>query len=339
MERLTSKFWALSLSYALSRFTLYVLCAVLFILAPFIVPTYLVSMLTKVLIFAIFALSLNLLWGYTGLISLGHAAYFGVGGYLSTVFILHFGIQNFWISFLCGIVASGLLAGVFGVIALRLSGLYFLMVTLALGQLVFYTTYAWRSITGGSNGIFGISYPDLGFEWFTWNQISFYFFVLLFMSICFYLMYKIVNSPFGQSLRGIRENKRRMRSLGYNVWLHSYITFIIAGMFASVAGVLFSFFQGGMAPDHVSVAASAEALLIILIGGTRVFWGPIVGSVIVILMEYFASLYTPARWPMILGVIFIISVLFLRGGVGLYFNKLWQRRLTIKGTNPTRDSS
>ena len=126
-------------------------------------------MLTKVLIFAIFALSLNLLWGYAGLISLGHAAYFGVGGYLSTVFILHFGIQNFWIILLCGIVASGLLAGIFGVIALRLSGLYFLMVTLALGQLVFYTTYAWRPITGGSNGIFGISYPDLGFQWFTWN--------------------------------------------------------------------------------------------------------------------------------------------------------------------------
>lgn len=339
MGRLTSKSGALFLSYGLSRFTPYILSGVLFILVPFFVPTYLDSMLTKVLIFAIFALSLNLLWGYTGLISLGHAAYFGMGGYLSTVFILHFGIQNFWIILLCGIVASGLLAAIFGVIALRLSGLYFLMVTLALGQLVFYTTYAWRSITGGSNGIFGISYPDLGFQWFTWNQISFYFFVLVSMSICFYLMYKIVNSPFGQSLRGIRENKRRMRTLGYNVWLHSYITFIIAGMFASIAGVLFSFFQGGMAPDHVSVAASSEALLIILIGGTRVFWGPIVGSVIVILMEYFVSLYMPARWPMILGAIFVISVLFLRGGVGLYLNKLWQHRLTIKSTDSARDSS
>lgn len=291
------------------------------ILLPFVVPLYLRSMLTEVLIFAIFALSLNLIFGYTGLMSLGHAAFFGVGSYFVSVPILRFGINNFWLIMLLAIVANGALSAVFGVIALRVSGIYFLLVTLALGQLVYYTSFAWTSMTGGTSGIFGLQYPDLGFR-FPWNDTYFYFLSLIILAISASIMYIIIQSPFGQSLRGIRENKRRMRALGYNVWLHSYIAFIIAGIFAGVAGVLYGYYLKGTTPTQLSLATSAMALLIVILGSSRIFWGPILGSVLVILIQYFITINIPQRWPMILGAIFVLSVMFLRGGVGIYINRL-----------------
>lgn len=307
---------------------------VIFVVLPILAPSYLQSMLTQVVIFAIFALSLNLIWGYGGLMSMGHAAYFAVGGYLSAIFILKLGIDSFWIILLCGLVASAILAAIFGIVALRVSGIYFLLVTLALGQLIYYLAFAMKPFTGGTSGIYGITHPDLGLNFFHWNQIIFYFFVLIFAAICFYIIYRIVNSPFGQALQGIRESKRRMRSLGYNTWLFSYIAFVLAGIFAGLAGVLFSYYEGGMGISQAGLDTSTVVLLIVILGSTRVFWGPVLGSVVVLLLEYFVSIYMPARWPLILGAIFVISVLFLRGGIGLYLDRIWQKvsmpRLPVK---------
>lgn len=307
------------------RFSPYIISGFVLIIVPFLVPLYLQSMLTKVLIFAIFALSLNLIWGYTGLISLGHAAYFGVAAYGTAILVLRYGIESFWITAPFGVFMAGLLAAVFGVIALRVSGIYFLIVTLALGQLVRYTAIAWRSVTGGTDGIIGVPHPDFGIPGFTWNATYFYFFVLLVFIICFFLLQRLVKSPFGHALQGIRENESRMQSLGYNTWLYKYLAFVIAGMFAGVAGILFAYFTRVVVPDYTSVMFSTIVLLMVIVGGTRVIFGPVIGAAVVVLLEYFASLYTPARWPLILGAIFVISVMFLRGGIGLYIVKFWRR--------------
>ena len=323
--RINLKFTSYAWLERLVRFGPYIITGLLFVILPLLVPLYLQSMLSKVLIFAIFALSLNLIWGYTGLMSLGHAAYFGMGAYTSAILVMRYGIENFWVSSVCSILMAGLLAAVFGIIALRVSGLYFLLVTLALGQLVYYVAVAWQSMTGGVNGIIGIPRPDLGIPGFTWNATYFYFFVLLALIICFFLLYRVVKSPFGHALQGIRESETRMRVLGYNTWLYKYIAFIVGGLFAGVAGVLFSYFLGVVGPGQASVTTSTIVLLIVIIGSTRVFWGPVIGAVVVVLLEYFASLYAPARWPLILGGVFVISVMFLRGGISLNLLRLWGR--------------
>ena len=309
----------------LVRFAPYIACGLILIVLPLAVPAYLQSMLTKVLIFAIFAMSLNLIWGYTGLISLGHAAFFGVAAYTTALLIMRYGIESFWISAPCGILMAGLIAAFFGIIALRVSGIYFLLVTLALGQLLYYIAVAWRPVTRGTDGIIGIPRPDLGIPWLTWNATSFYFFVLVIFVICFILLHRVANSPFGLALQGIREDEPRMRCLGYNTWLYKYVAFIVAGMFAGVAGILFAHFFGAIVPMHASVTNSTIVLLMVILGGTRVIFGPAIGAAVVVLLEYFASIYVPARWPLILGAVFVIAVMFLRGGISPYLVRLWRR--------------
>ena len=274
-------------------------------------------MITKILIFSTFALSLNLIWGYTGLISLGHATYFGVGAYTSTIMIVRLGIGNFWVATLIAVMVAGLLAAIYGIIALRVFGLYFLLVTLALGQLVFCISTVWRSVTGGDNGIIGTPFPDLGIPGFTINSVTYYYLVLFIAIACFFLLYRLVNSPFGHALQGIRDDEKKMRTLGYNTWLYKYLAYIIAGMFAAIPGVLFSYFLVVVGPPQLSITTSTMALLMVIIGSTQVFWGPVAGAVVVILIEYFASIYAPERWPLILGGIFVIAVMFLRDGIGI----------------------
>jgi branched-chain amino acid transport system permease protein len=303
----------------------YVVCLLAFIILPPLFPQYLRSMITKILIFSTFALSLNLIWGYTGLISLGHATYFGVGAYTSTIMIVRLGIGNFWVATLIAVMAAGLLAAIYGIIALRVFGLYFLLVTLALGQLVFCISTVWRSVTGGDNGIIGTPFPDLGIPGFAINSVTYYYLVLFIAVACFFLLHRLVNSPFGHALQGIRDDEKKMRTLGYNTWLYKYLAYIIAGMFAAIPGVLFSYFLVVVGPPQLSITTSTMALLMVIIGSTQVFWGPVAGAVVVILIEYFASIYAPERWPLILGGIFVIAVMFLRDGIGVSLTRLWSQ--------------
>jgi branched-chain amino acid transport system permease protein len=309
----------------LAKYGPYFICFLSFMVLPPLMPPYLQSMITKIVIFSVFALSLNLIWGYTGLISLGHATYFGVGAYTSTILIVRMGIGNFWLAALMAVIAAGLLAAIYGVIALRVSGLYFLLVTLALGQLIFCISTVWRPMTGGDNGIIGTPYPDVGIPGLTINSVYYYYLVLIFAVISFFLLYRLINSPFGYALQGIRDDEKKMLTLGYNTWLYKYIAFIIGGIFAGIAGVLFSYFLVVVGPPQLSITTSTMALLMVIIGSTQVFWGPMVGSVVVILLEYVASLYVPERWPLILGAIFVISVMFLRDGIGISLIRLWRR--------------
>jgi branched-chain amino acid transport system permease protein len=303
----------------------YIIVAIIFVILPPVSPTYIQSVMTKVLIFAIFAASLNIIMGYTGMLSLGHAAFFGVGGYTVGIFITKCGIESFWIILPCAILITAITASILGVIALRTSGIYFLLVTFALSMLLFSIAVKWYSLTQGMDGLPGLPRPILGLPGFRWDTTSFYFFVLLASAICFYLMYCIINSPFGLVLRGIREAEPRMRALGFNPWLYKYIAFIISGAFAGIAGMLFAYHNGYASPVNLGVLYSGLVMLICIIGGLGTLLGPVVGALVIILVEYFSSLYVPERWPLILGGIFILAVILLRGGIVPYLSRLSKR--------------
>jgi branched-chain amino acid transport system permease protein len=309
----------------LIRFAPYIAFGIIFVIIPLLIPAYFHSLLTKVLIFAIFAMSLDIIMGYTGLPSLGHAAFFGVGGYTVSILLVMHGIENFWLIALIGILMAALAAAILGIIALRASGIYFLLVTFALGMLLFSMAVKWWWLTRGYEGIFVMTYPELGLPWITWNYTSYYFFVFIIFVISFFLMRRLVNSPFGHALQGIRENETRMRSLGYNTWLYKYIAFIIAGLFAGVAGALFPYYAKAMIPYSVGVTASTLVMLMCIIGGLGTLWGPVIGAIVVILVEYISSLFIPDRWPLVLGGVFVITVMFLRGGIAPHLAKLWER--------------
>jgi branched-chain amino acid transport system permease protein len=270
-------------------------------------------------------MSLDLIMGYTGLLSLGHAAYFGVAGYTAGILMVRYQVESFWINAPCAILVAALTAAVFGIIALRVSGIYFLLVTFALGQLLFSVATKWYSLTGGSEGLPGISRPDIGLPWLTWDAASFYYFVLLLFAACFFVLNRIVNSPFGYSLQGIRDDESRMRVLGYNTWSYKYIAFIVAGLFAGVAGVLFAYYTGLMAPQHLGVVNSTLVMLMLIIGGLGTLFGSLIGSAVIVFMEFYTSIFTPERWPLFLGAVFVAAVMYLRGGIGVHLYNFWKK--------------
>lgn len=304
------------------RFALYIVIGLFLTAAPpFIGLTY-VSLLTKFLIFALLAMSLDIVFGYAGLWSFGHAALFGVGAYTTGILIIRYGITSFWLSAPAGILMAALVAAIFASIALRVSGLYFLIVTLALGQLVYGIVMEWESMTNGYDGLFNVPPPDIGI---TFTTLNYYYFALVIVVICAFVLYLITKSPFGQSLQGIRESETRMRCLGYNTWLYKFIAFIIGGLFAGMSGVLYVHFNGAVGPSNVGLAASGIVMLMLIIGGSGRLWGAVVGSVVFLSLEYFVSIFTPQRWPLIMGVTFIAVAMFLRGGLWPYFLRLWTR--------------
>lgn len=308
-----------------STFIQYTAIVLILFVLPFFIPEYLRSILGKIYIFAIFAMGLNLLLGYTGLISLGHAAYLGVGGYTVGILMTHFGINGLVTLFLAAILMSAIAAAIIGFIALRVSGMHFILITIAFGQLLFAIAVKWRSVTGSTDGLIGITYPAVEFIGFQWTSFSFHYLILLLFIICYLLMYFITNSSFGYALVGIRENESRMEGLGYNTWLYKYMAFIIGGVFAGLAGALFAPFYGIMVPSHFALLTSSMVVLIVLLGSPGTLYGPVIGSFLILLLEFFASIHSPERWPLILGAVFIVCITLFRGGVGIYMAKAWEK--------------
>jgi branched-chain amino acid transport system permease protein len=294
----------------------YALLFVVICVLPQILPEYLQSLITSMFIFGLFAMSLNLLLGYTGLFSLGHAAFFGMGAYMAGIMSVRVGIHNFWLLAIIGTIAATVLAAIFGLLALRVSAFRFLMVTFALGELLFAVAYNWHRVFGGAFGLSGYTEASIGIPGFHWSPTSLYYFTFAFFAICFALFFLIVKSPFGHTLLGIRANEDRMKALGYNTWRYKYLAFVIAGLFAGFAGVLFIQYHMMVTPSHFGVTTSTAAILYVIIGGAGTLAGPFIGAVILVALEYYISIYIPDRWPMILGFIFVFAVMFLRGGVG-----------------------
>ncbi len=203
--------------------------------APLALTSYQLGLLTKMLILAVFASSLNLILGYAGLPSLGHAAYFGVAGYTVGLLAVK-GLDHFWLDFGAGLAAASLTAALFGLLALRTGGSYFLMITLALAQVLWGIAFGWRSLTGGDDGLPGVPRPAAGLPWSLADGVRFYYFVLAVWALATACVWAIVRSPFGRALVGIRESERRMEVLGYNTWAHKYVAFVLAGTFGPAVG-------------------------------------------------------------------------------------------------------
>ena len=322
----------------LVRFVPYALGLGLLVVVPPLLGTYNQGTITTVLIYAIFAMSLDVIMGYTGLISFGHAAFFGMGGYAIGILSVHYGMTSFWVVFPLTLVITAVLAAVIGYFCLRVSGIYFLLVTMAFGQLLFIIATNWYAMTGGWDGLNGISYPTIFGNSFNWSSLNFYYFILAFFVICYLILNRIVKSAFGKSLVGIRENEPRMRSLGFNTWALKYVAFIIAGVFAGVAGVLFAFNFGTMVPTYFALETSALPMLMVIMGGGGTLWGPCLGALVIISVQQYAGLYMPDRWPLILGVLFVLCVMFLKGGFARYLTMLWQRIAFSRAPSTEADS-
>src|SRR5215475_5735430 len=219
--------------------------------------SFVILLTPRALAFSILVMSLDILLGYTGLPSLGQAAYLGVGAYMTAILATRyqFGLgYDFWLVVVLGIVISAALAALFGLLAIRATGVYFLMITLALGQCVWGLAYRWNSLTGGDNGINLRERPKFGID--LSNELTFFFLVFAVFCVSLIAMYTLVRSPFGRSLAGIRERELRMKILGYNTWLHKYIAFIIAGAFGGLSGVLWAHTAGIVSPDNVVLTTS-----------------------------------------------------------------------------------
>ncbi|HEU4922268.1 MAG TPA: branched-chain amino acid ABC transporter permease [Burkholderiales bacterium] len=293
--------------------------AIVAAIAPFTGP-FIILLLAQILVLGIIAMSVDLLLGYTGLPSLGQAAYLGVGAYLTAILATKFGFGlgwDFWLVVAMGMAAGAATAAFFGLFAIRASGVYFLMITLALGMCVWGLAYRWNSLTGGDNGINMRGRPKLGELAFA-NDVVFFYVVLGFFLASFFALQLLVSSPFGKSLVGIRERELRMRILGYNTWLHKYIAFVIAGAFGGLAGVLWAHLNGIVSPSDVLLPASVDVLLMVVLGGPGTLVGGLIGATaVVFLREYLATVVQ--WWQYVLGAVYVATILYLPGGIMGFF--------------------
>jgi branched-chain amino acid transport system permease protein len=282
------------------------------LLPPFLAGDFYINLGSQILIAAIFALSLNLLVGFGGMTSLGHASYLGVAAYISALFTSKFGFGH-GTAAIVAISGTVAMAGLFGVIALRATGLGFLMITLALSQVLWGLAYRMSDVTNGDNGIAGLTRPaPLGIS--LESAVAFYWFVLVIAVIAFIMMAIFVTSAFGASLKGVRDQPRRMAALGFNPWLIRWITFVYAGFWGAVAGLLYVYYHKYIHPSSLSTTSSAEALLGVIAGGSGTLGGPAVGAALVLLLKNYASAYVE-RWNMLLGLVFLFIVLVMPSGI------------------------
>ncbi len=289
---------------------------------PFVVGEFYVNLVTQIFIAAIFAASLNLLVGYGGLPSLGHACFLGVAAYLSALMSLRWGLDHS-LSAPLALVGTVLMAGLFGLIALRATGLGFLMLTLALSQVLWGTANRWVAVTEGDNGLRGLTRPQV-FGMNLDDSITFYFFALLVAVFSFWMIARLVASPFGAALQGTRDQARRMSALGHNVWLIRWITFVYAGFWGGVSGLLFVYYHKYIHPASLSLTNSAEAMLSVIAGGAGTLAGPAIGAAIILLLKNYVSAYVE-RWNMLLGFVFVLIVVFMPDGLVPGVKRLWAR--------------
>lgn len=295
------------------------LFAVLVLVLPFLFSNYYVGLAIQIFIMAILAMSLDILVGHTGLPSMGHAAYYGVAAY-ATGFLYLAGVKNFWLVAVLGMGLGGLAAAFFGLLALRAQGPYFMLITLALSQVLWGIAFKWRSLTGGDDGLPGIGRPDLGLGIDLKPDLHFYYFTIVLFLIVLVALFVLLNSPFGYTLRGIRESESRMKALGYPAWVYKYAGFIFAGIFAGISGVLWVYYSGFVNPSYFGVDLSVKALLMLILGGSGSLFGPLIGAGIIVLLENLVSGFTE-RWSLILGVVYVTAIMLFSEGIFSVFKR------------------
>lgn len=308
------------------RFTFVGLLALFLLAVPHIFGDYPKTLATEILIYGLFAVSIDILAGFAGRTSLGHGAIAGTAGYVVAYYVATLNGDP-WFAMVLGLLAAVLASAVFGILAVRTAGVYFLLLTLALGMVVWGVAYRWTSVTGAENGLLGVRRPEA-----LADLDTYYYFVLAVVAVMMFIIYRFVRSPFGQALQGIKESDSRMRTLGYNVPLVLTIGFMVSGFFAGVAGVLIVYLNNFVSPTSVSLALSTQGLLMAILGGIGTLWGGFIGSAVIILLQNVVSFYTE-RWMTILGLLFVLTMLFAPEGLlgkGRALSRRWMRNQSSK---------
>ena len=300
-----------------------ILVVVALALVPMADSRYLIDLSTEIMVYALFALSLNVIIGFSGNVSFGHAAYFAIGGYTNAILLTTYG----WplvLSFPAAIIVAAAAAAFVAYFCTRLTDIYFAMLTLAFSMLVWAIAFKWRSVTGGDDGFVGVEIPA-----FLDGRIPFFYFTLIIVTISSIILWMICHSAFGQALVAVRENMTRAGFIGVNTRLMRGAAFVVAGAFAGIAGAIFAMYNRGVYTESAFWTESAQVLIMTLLGGMYSFFGPAIGAATLYLLERFANEYTQ-YWPTVLGVILLVIVLVLPEGlVGLA--KRIGNRLTREG--------
>ncbi|MFH1034793.1 MAG: branched-chain amino acid ABC transporter permease [Pseudomonadota bacterium] len=279
-------------------------------LAPFLVPYQ--ALASQMLIFAIFAIGYDILFGYTGMLAFGHAAFFGLGAYGTGLALLHWGGLSL-ASLLVGVALAVLVAVPLGYLSIQRHGIYFAMVTMAFAQLIYFIAFQWRTLTGGDDGLHGVPRPALGPLDLS-SDLTLYYFILVLFIGCLALGLRIINSPFGKALQALRENENRAMSVGYDPRQYKIISFVISAGFAGLAGGLYAILQNFVPLFTLGMDISGDIVLMTLVGGMGTIYGPIIGAMGLVYIKDILSSQTDV-WPLIMGLLYVVSVMTFRRGV------------------------
>ena len=296
------------------------LLLILFLIAPSMLSEFYLTILCEALVMSLLALSFNLLFGHMGQLSFGQAAFYGLAGYTVAMLVtkVHF---NFWLSIVAGVLMAGIIGLIVGYFCVRLRGIYFAVLTLAFGQLLFVIIYKWHDFTGGDDGIQGVFPPD-----FLKSPIAYYYFILIVFIASTYVLWRIIQSPFGQTLKSMRENSERTEFLGINIARYQLIAFVIAAAFAGLAGAIWVPFYRSVAPFYLMWIKSGEPVMAAILGGPFLFLGPVLGMFIMTFFHAWVLGFT-IYWPVVMGALILVIIFFLPGGIlGFAQEKLNQRR-------------
>jgi branched-chain amino acid transport system permease protein len=307
--------------------------AILFIIVllwPYIIPFIggYDGLAIEMVIFAIFAMGFNLLLGYTGILSFGHAAFFGLAGYSMGLVLIHLRIPIL-LGMLFGVVLSAVTAILIGLLIVRKTGIYFAMLTIAFGQMFFFIASRWKNFTGGEDGLTGIPRDLIGipglFSLSIFEPLHFYYFIAVIFMIAAIVKYKLIHSHFGQVLKTIRENETRAQMVGYNVRRYKLSSFVISAIYAAVAGALYGLFLNYMFPQTLDWIRSGDVVIMTLVGGMGTFFGPVIGAGVIVALRVLISIYAKIHgmvfWQFFMGIIFLIFVLFFPRGIWGFFER------------------
>jgi branched-chain amino acid transport system permease protein len=295
-------------------------------LMPFVLRQYHLNMLTEIIIFALYAVSYNLLLGYAGLLSFGHASFFGLAAFATAVAITHIPGLSIWSAILISMAVTTLAGFVLGGLLLRHKGAYFALLTLAFNSILYAIATKWHSVTGGDDGL-SIARPDLTLGFTTISiagLTNFYYLTLIVLGAAIIFCWYFTKTSMGQTVLLMRENEERMKFLGYNTNISRLILFVFAGAVAGLAGIFYTFHFQFVSISAISIDMTTTVLLIAFVGGTKKFWGPILGAFVYIILQNFLSDITD-RWPLLMGLIFVLMVLFVPGGLSDVISNLRQK--------------
>ena len=301
-----------------------ILLIIAFLIAPLILTEFYLTVLCEALVMSMLALSFNLLFGYMGQLSFGQAAFYGLGGYTVAMLVtkVHF---NFWLSILAGVLVASVIGLIVGYFCVRLRGIYFAVLTLAFGQLIFFIVFKWHNFTGGDDGIQGIFPPE-----FLKSPTAYYYFILIIFLISAFVLWKIIHSPFGQTIVSMRENSERTEFLGINIARYQLITFVIAAAIAGLAGAIWVPFYRSVAPSYLTWVKSGEPIMAAILGGPSLFYGPILGMFIMTFFHSWVLGFT-IYWPVVMGTLILVIIFLIPGGIlGFIQEKVKGRRERIK---------